>query len=739
MDTLVSSSALGFWTYEFMAYDTIRESSRVPGSRYYSSEAISDQEYFTTFYDTSVSSHSGIDFIENRRHRPIGLAFHQTSHSWSTGFAKRFIIFEYWIENISGDTLHQCAVGLSLSPLVGYTGGTFGDGTCGLLREVPGIVSATVDTLDVAWAADIDGKPTRSGSYFERSPTAVLGVRILRAPMGGNFSFNWWGSTSGTDYAWGPRRQRDQLRFTPSQGMPLGDRHRYRMMTNGEIDYDQVYCALDHYAEGWSPNLPQDAMREIAQGTWISFVLSYGPLPDIPPGDSIPFTFALIAGANFHTNPRNFADNFDPMNPKRYLDNLDFTDLIQNACWADWIFDFPGVDTDGDGYRGKYHVTNCNPSGTVCDTVWYKGDGIPDWAGPQAPSSPPFEFSTAPHKITLRWNGAIPETSRDQLSRKRDWEGYRVYSSRFDVDDKYELIASWDKPDDFTRWAYQSKTNDWKQVSYPLTVDQWRAVMDDPEFDPLDHSHPSFESAYRDTIIDTVVDVHGTIIEIVPRLRYSYWIPENANRGNRYWGADRWEDNLIQKVGEQDTIIDSDTLSYGIYEMTLDNLNAAIPLYFAITAYDYGDYVRNVTTLEGSPHTNSQYCHLLYSSDVVIDSGLQVSVFPNPYKIQFKDAFGDWTSYYREGYEGPGKPVMDERDRRIWFINLPDTAEINIYTLDGDLVRKILHPDPFLTTYPSIVGWDLISRNTQAVVSGIYIWRVDSRLGRQIGKLVIIK
>ncbi|MEW5701925.1 MAG: hypothetical protein AB1792_06830 [Candidatus Zixiibacteriota bacterium] len=59
--------------------------------------------------------------------------------------------------------------------------------------------------------------------------------------------------------------------------------------------------------------------------------------------------------------------------------------------------------------------------------------------------------------------------------------------------------------------------------------------------------------------------------------------------------------------------------------------------------------------------------------------------------------------------------------------------------MDGDLIRKILHPDPFLTTYPSIVGWDLISRNTQAVVSGIYIWRVDSRLGRQIGKLVIIK
>jgi hypothetical protein len=37
------------------------------------------------------------------------------------------------------------------------------------------------------------------------------------------------------------------------------------------------------------------------------------------------------------------------------------------------------------------------------------------------------------------------------------------------------------------------------------------------------------------------------------------------------------------------------------------------------------------------------------------------------------------------------------------------------------------------------VGWDLISRNVQAVTSGIYIWRVDSELGTQTGKLVIIK
>ncbi|MEW5700699.1 MAG: hypothetical protein AB1792_00495 [Candidatus Zixiibacteriota bacterium] len=749
VDTLVSETGWPTWPdeyqYELIPVDTIRESSSLLGSPHFSSVAVAEQEYYTSFSDTGTfGSAGGIDYIERRTHRPIGVEVHQATMAAGSGLLAPGIIVDNWIVNVSGEPIASSCIGLWVAPSVSQTvplGGKDTDDLCGLLTEIPGIVAGTVDSLIMAWAADNDGDPSVTfAPYNDNNPTGAIGIRILRAPKGGRMGFNWWGYYASGNAQWGPSYQRHFGAYAGAPGTPLGDRSRYAIMTNGEVDYDQVRSAEDFSGGGWNPppSTP-DGGRALAGGASAYFILSYGPLPDIAPGDSVPLTYALVAGPHLHTESGNYHNRFEPIDPDPYLARLDFSQLFTNARSIDWFFDTPGVDTDGDGYRGKYHLTNCNTTGTVCDTVWYKGDGIPDWAGPQAPPSPPFEFSTAPHKITLRWNGAIPETSRDQLSRKRDWEGYRVYSSRFDVDDKYELIASWDKPDDFTRWAYQSKTNDWKQMSYPLTIDQWRAAMDDPGFDPLDHSHPSFESAYRDTIIDTVVDVHGEIIEITPRLRYSYWIPEAANRGNRYWGADRWEDNLIQKVGERDTIIDADTLSYGIYEMTLDNLNAAIPLYFAITAYDYGDYVRNVTTLEGSPHANSQYCHLLYSSDVVIDSALQVSVYPNPYKIQFKDAFGDWTSYYREGYEAPGKPVMDERDRRIWFINLPDTAEINIYTLDGDLVRKILHPDPFLTTYPSIVGWDLISRNTQAVVSGIYIWRVDSRLGRQIGKIVIIK
>ena len=107
------------------------------------------------------------------------------------------------------------------------------------------------------------------------------------------------------------------------------------------------------------------------------------------------------------------------MNPQPYLDHLSFKDLITIARWADWVFDNPGVDTDHDGNRGRAYVLNCTGVDTVgydttiigippettivpitissgCDSVFYKGDGVPDWRGPQSPPPPPFELTTKP-------------------------------------------------------------------------------------------------------------------------------------------------------------------------------------------------------------------------------------------------------------------------------------------------------------------------------------------------------
>ena len=741
-DTTVSATALGFGgiPYGFWPFTGILESSSLRSSPRYAPPARAEQEYYAVFSDTFVHPNS-VDPVDNRRHVPIGIEVHQTSYAWSNSYARRFIIIDYWIKNITNAAISTGAVGFLVNAYVRggnrppSSGSDFDDMT-GLVRTVPGIVPGTLDTFDLSWAADNDGDPYQGSVFVPWSVTGVLGVRVLRGSPGARLSYNWWAQPDDrTD--WGPGQRFNQPGSVVANGTPLGDRSRFRMMMNGEIDYDQAYAAIDQTQSGWLPPLGSVKARELAGGAIPHFMVSYGPLPPIQPGDSLPFTVALIAGNNFHTDPRNFSERFDPTNPQSYLDHLDFSDLITNARWADWVFDNPGVDTDHDGNRGRAYLVNCREDGGGCDSVFYQGDGVPDWRGPQAPPGPEFKLVTEPGKAILSWNGVFTELEEDPLSRKRDFEGYRIYAGRFGTDDQLSLVASWDR-EDYKRLAYQPGTGDWRQISDPQTAVEWQQMLG-AAFDPRQYAVPSLNEAYRDSFWDTTWNAQGEIVGVTLRERLSYWAPEAANRANEYVDEGRPETNIIQRVAERDTVVEGEPLTYGIYEVNLGNLQASVPLYFAVTTFDFGDYEKNLDPMESSPANNCQYGQPIYSADVVKDSSIKVSVYPNPYKIAYNDAFGNRTNYFAEGYEGYGHPVMTEYDRRIHFINLPDTATIRIYTLAGDLIREIHHPDRFLTTYSSSVGWDLISRNAQPVTSGIYIYRVDSRLGSQVGKIVIIK
>ena len=82
--------------------------------------------------------------------------------------------------------------------------------------------------------------------------------------------------------------------------------------------------------------------------------------------------------------------------------------------------------------------------------------------------------------------------------------------------------------------------------------------------------------------------------------------------------------------------------------------------------------------------------------------------------------------------------LPDERVRAVHFTNLPHKCKIRIFTIDGDLVREINHDKQPGDPQSMNDSWDLITRNTQAVVSGIYYYSVESSLGNQLGKLVLI-
>jgi hypothetical protein len=82
--------------------------------------------------------------------------------------------------------------------------------------------------------------------------------------------------------------------------------------------------------------------------------------------------------------------------------------------------------------------------------------------------------------------------------------------------------------------------------------------------------------------------------------------------------------------------------------------------------------------------------------------------------------------------------LPDDRVRAIHFTNLPHKCTIRIFTIDGDLVREINHDFPKDSPGSMHEIWDVITRNTQPPVSGIYYYSVESVYGNQIGKLVLI-
>ncbi|TMQ73103.1 MAG: hypothetical protein E6K80_01010 [Candidatus Eisenbacteria bacterium] len=136
--------------------------------------------------------------------------------------------------------------------------------------------------------------------------------------------------------------------------------------------------------------------------------------------------------------------------------------------------------------------------------------------------------------------------------------------------------------------------------------------------------------------------------------------------------------------------------------------------------------------------------------------GKSVWVVPNPYRgyasILARPSSWDLTPN-----------ATDPTGTHIDFMGLPAGKwKIRIYTISGDLVAEIHDDDPVNqsvrgaitgpdgvtrpgtnrqqdTTDDGQARWDLISRNGQDVVSGIYMFVVDSNQGQQRGKFVVIR
>lgn len=112
-------------------------------------------------------------------------------------------------------------------------------------------------------------------------------------------------------------------------------------------------------------------------------------------------------------------------------------------------------------------------------------------------------------------------------------------------------------------------------------------------------------------------------------------------------------------------------------------------------------------------------------SDADVDS---VSAFPVPFR-----------PYGPNAGTGPGQTGAEYTGAAftgITFKDLPSEGKIEVYTLSGELVRRIQIPPNLL---PARLSWDVKNESGEAAASGVYIWRVVSGANSKKGRLMVIR
>ncbi|MDY0080075.1 MAG: hypothetical protein GX452_09130 [Ignavibacteriales bacterium] len=180
-------------------------------------------------------------------------------------------------------------------------------------------------------------------------------------------------------------------------------------------------------------------------------------------------------------------------------------------------------------------------------------------------------------------------------------------------------------------------------------------------------------------------------------------------------------------------IVRSDPTYYDLTSGKYTYIDTAVQIglayYYSIVSYDTGRASWSVNPTARIPETNSNRVPPLESSIFANrtltpflatlkakDNPNEVLVVPNPFVIG-------------EGFSRPGD------SDQIQFVNVPNPSSIRIYTIRGDLVKKI----EVGANVGGIVTWDQTSDYGQYVESGIYIFHVESPSGIKIGKLAIVR
>jgi hypothetical protein len=701
---------------------------------------VADREFTFEMRDDTEQS---LNANPTERHVPLGLRVRQEVLSFQAKEANDFAATTYTVTNVSGQPLDSVYVGFLVDQDVGPVAkeGYWRDDlpeplvpSASYLEilspsdprydphtdfgHMAGFCTSTSYAVHGFTMTDDDGDDGRTpgASVFLLLDHTIDAAGRAAPPAVGFRAFHLY--RPGTAFAQG--------------GAPTVDLERYQAL------------ALRDGVQGGMPALERPGDGE--RNDW-STLCSVGPFTRLEPGQSVSVTVALGVWPLDYGEPARLPDDDRP-NPARYQKVLDGARATQLFYRGRFETPPPGTPTPPANGREtlvvapfdrELVVEDCHfnpdstgeartqPPGTsfwynfncdYCDAV--KGKAAKRWIVPATPPGPTLRVEPFDHRVRLSWDNKseiVPDRSLSGLDPNagefRFW-GYRVYRA-----------AGYTRP----------------VGSTGPTDAQWELLADLRHYD-----------AYE-PLVDSV-DVDGDGIR--DSLRYTANVLLDRETGLRYPALDIAPET---DPATGDTVFVQGKRTYfdlgchcnkvlnaykvpaypvGRYEFEDRDVLNGFVYFYKVTAVDSSG-AAGVDGTPGSLLLREGRRYAVEGDGVVPHAATRaagdggVIVVPNPYRGR---AAWDLTP-------SPSDPTGAHVD----FMHLPAGAwTLRIFTIAGDLVTTIRNTDLQPNGRPQQetpddgqAAWNLVSRNGQDVVSGIYLYSVEAPGFSTRGKFVVIR
>jgi hypothetical protein len=630
-------------------------------------------------------------------HEPIGLHVRQETYQWGGDYHGSYICVSYKITNIGESILQDVYVGLYADLDAGprRNGSYYLDDMIGRWQGVACARKGGYEipvNVNLIYVRDDDGDSEQTLGCF--------GIVLLENPIVALMD-----ARPGWLAEVGLRRSRYFKGLLPFEngGEPTNDYQRYESMAD------------------W--NRPDDTL---SPGDY-RVLFSYPVAAELEPGDEFYFNFAFVAGKGLPGIKKSAAAavaayrglyaDLD-QDPDTGIDGRETAywgpadDMPVDPCnQPDWLVDIPAKDSFFVNLDCQYELWMLEYQG--CYKKWdaditYYMTGVDGkekhikWVVSSAPVPPHMRLVPGDGVVSVLWDN-YSEIVPDLFTMEQDFEGYMVYRA----DDWHRPYgtneASGPAKELWTLLDCRDLVNAVppnEQFKMPLEEGGW-------EYEPLMHlrDRQSFLDAFTNIVmyapLDTVPCPPGLTMEECDTLEAIARYRLGFEGGRCFY---RYDDR---------------------------NAKNGLPYFYSVVAFDHRELMEGVMEpgLRDSPMSNFQYIEARSDAqEAGAFKDREIYVVPNPVT---SESMAPWSLEPNNA---------DPTGLKCEFRNLPEcTSTVRIFTVAGDLVQVLYHDG---SGGNGTLSWDLLSRNSQDVTSGVYIYAVepdDSRFARTIGKFVVIR